>query len=185
MLLSGGAKVNLQNKVRPHRNTWLGPPCLRLWPQLAACCGRKLGSACLRPCSPAPSDRSGAATPRVCVRQLGQTALHCAAGYGALPIVEELVRGGADKSISDMDGNTPCELANNYGARLPRPPPAHTSQLGAHLRLVPRSAQVRQTSSTCCRDANAVRLLPLLLPMLLPAPSAPVHSVPRPMSRSP
>ena len=30
-----------------------------------------------------------------------------------------LVDGGADKSITDLDGNTACELAKNYGARSP------------------------------------------------------------------
>jgi len=55
-------------------------------------------------------------------RQLGQTALHCAAGYGATSVVKTLVEKGADKEIQDMDGNTPADLANNYGAApCPRP----------------------------------------------------------------
>ena len=64
-----------------------------------------------------PPGRSGTATHSLVLPwQLGQTALHCAAGYGALPVVKALIEGGADKSITDMDGNTPCELAKNYGA---------------------------------------------------------------------
>ena len=81
---------------------------------------RKLHISRIRSCSPVPPDRSGTATHSPALPwQLGQTALHCAAGYGALPIVKALIDGGADKSITDMDGNTPCELAKNYGACSP------------------------------------------------------------------
>lgn len=92
-------------------------------PQAAAvarCLLRKLHISRIRSCSPVPPDRSGTATHSPALPwQLGQTALHCAAGYGALPIVKALIDGGADKSITDMDGNTPCELAKNYGACSP------------------------------------------------------------------
>ena len=46
---------------------------------------------------------------------LGSTALHCAAGYGAVPIVQALLDAGADASIRDQDGKTPADLARSYG----------------------------------------------------------------------
>ena len=104
-------------------------------PQAAAAAWRllrNLYSLAFRPFSPVPPDRSVTRP-----WQLGQTALHCASGYGALPIVKALVDGGADKSITDMDGNTACELAKNYGAR---PPPASSCVL---------SSCVAPTSAAC------------------------------------
>ena len=124
--------------------------------------------------------------------QLGQTALHCAAGYGALPVVELLVSKGADKSLTDMvrrawhgsglaraegrerasalvaprqavlgacavaselasataqDGNTPCELAKNYGARAYRPPRTAQSALTAPTFVWLLAMQARMTWS--------------------------------------
>ena len=94
-------------------------PCLRWRPQLRVCCGSSIAyaSAHAAPCHPAARGRP--LTRSLAPWQLGQTALHCAAGYGALEVVKVLVDGGADKSITDLDGNTACELAKNYGARSP------------------------------------------------------------------
>ena len=45
--------------------------------------------------------------------QLGQTALHCAAGYGAKESVALLLAHGA-KMVADVEGQTPLDLATNY-----------------------------------------------------------------------
>merc|ERR1712094_98850 len=47
--------------------------------------------------------------------KLGQTALHCAAGYGHVSVVSSLVEKGVDKGITDLEGNTPEALAKSYG----------------------------------------------------------------------
>ena len=126
MLLSGGASANLQNKVRPRaqrpglRQQGWHPagPCLRWRPQLRVCCESSIAYASAH-AAPLPAARGRPLTRSLAPWQLGQTALHCAAGYGALEVVKVLVDGGADKSITDLDGNTACELAKNYGARSP------------------------------------------------------------------
>ena len=144
MLIGNGANVNLQNKVRPTCDPGpfcaggAAPPRGRSNPPSRAHVEPRprteasLPAHASLPASPPfPGARPAALRPRrpsrpplslVSSRQLGQTALHCAAGYGATSVVKTLVDKGADKEIQDMDGNTPADLANNYGAApCPRP----------------------------------------------------------------
>ena len=92
LMIEHGAKLDVQNKVRRNGHTSeaapaspaRGRPCVPL-----RRCGMA-GCLLLTICSP-PSHSL----------QLGQTALHCAAGYGTVPLVKRLLDKGADKTVTD------------------------------------------------------------------------------------
>ena len=91
LLIEKKAEVNLQNKARRAPSARPARHALR------------------------PHRAPRAYSPRAHGAQLGQTALHCAAGYGFDRVIDALLSAGIDRSLADGEGHTALDLAKTYG----------------------------------------------------------------------